>query len=140
MGSVEAGAGGMTAGTYVDLRTGGKVRRDEASGRYVDESGSPVDFYVDVNSRDTFWGTNGQNVNNALIHENNTWRVDETRIKVDEDDVKMEDGNTKTKMEGDEYKSKSGDTKIKSEGDETKIKSGDTKIKTEDGETKVKTR
>ncbi|RYZ78280.1 MAG: hypothetical protein EOP04_30015 [Proteobacteria bacterium] len=131
------GTGGMSQ-NYVDLRSGGTVRRDDASGRYVDESGSPVDFYVDMNTRDTFYGLTGQVVNNALIHENDNWRVDDSKIKVDGDEMKIKDGDSKTKIEGDEYKSKSGDTKVKVDGDETKIKSGDTKIKTENGETKIK--
>ncbi|MDX5345786.1 MAG: hypothetical protein LPK19_00950 [Hymenobacteraceae bacterium] len=47
------------------------------------------------------------------------------------DEMKYKNGDTKIKMEGDEAKYKNGDTKMKMEGDETKYKSGDTKIKTE---------
>ena len=80
---------------------------DEATGRYVDESNNPVDFYVDMNTRDTFSGRSGEVVNNALIHgDDGSWSVDETKIK----------------MEDDEYKSKTGDTKVKVEDDEAKVK------------------
>lgn len=120
---MSTGAGGTgTAAGYVDLQTGKTVRRDETSGRYVDESGNPVDFYVDVNSRDTFYGSSGQNVNNALIHEGETWRVDDAKIKVDDDEIKIKQGDDKLKIEGDEYKEKSGNTKIKSDEEGTKVK------------------
>jgi hypothetical protein len=116
-------AGGATAsGSYVDLKTGKSVRRDETSGRYVDESGSPVDFWVDVNTRDTFYGSAGTNVNNALIYENGDWRVDDSKVKVDGDEVKMKDAAGKTKVDGTDYKDKTSDAKVKSEGDETKVK------------------
>jgi hypothetical protein len=115
-------AGGAMGSSYVDLKTGKSVRRDDASGRYVDESGSPVDFWVDVNTRDTFYGSAGTNVNNALIYDGGDWRVDDSKIKIDGDEVKIKDEAGKTKIEGNEYKDKTSDTKVKSEGDETKVK------------------
>ncbi|HRO41578.1 MAG TPA: hypothetical protein PL009_01995 [Flavipsychrobacter sp.] len=124
-GSIEmsTGSGGSSAmASYIDLKTGGSVRRDEASGRYVDESGNPVDIYVDVNSRDTFSATSGQIVNNALIHEGDNWRVDDTKIKIDGDEIKVKQGDDKIKMDGDEYKEKIGNTKVKMEDGETKVK------------------
>jgi hypothetical protein len=115
-------ASGGTSG-YVDLSTGASVRRDEATGRYVDESNNPVEFYVDINTQDTFYGSSGQVVNNALIHsDDGTWKLDDTKIKIDGDEMKMKNGDDKVKMEGDEYKEKTGDTKMKSDGDETKVK------------------
>jgi hypothetical protein len=116
-----SGAGGTSA--YIDLSTGATVRRDEVTGRYVDQNNNPVDFYVDINTRDTFYGSSGQVVNNAIIHEDDgTWRVDDTKIKIEGDEMKIKEGDNKTKIDGDEYKSKSGDTKVKSEGGETKVK------------------
>jgi len=111
-----------TAGNYVDLQTGKTVMRDDATGRYVDESGNTVDFYVDMNTRDTFSGQTSQNVNNALIHEGDNWRVDDTKIKIDGDEMKIKQGDKKIKIDGDEYKAKDGNTKVKSEDGETKVK------------------
>jgi hypothetical protein len=109
-------------GQYVDLNTGKSVKRDNATGRYVDDAGNPVDFYVDVNSKDTFYGETGKNVNNAVIYTNGEWQLDDTKIKVDGDEIKMKSGDTKVKMEGDEYKRKTDDSKLKAEGDEVKTK------------------
>jgi len=109
-------------GQYVDLNTGRSVKRDNASGRYVDDAGNPVDFYVDVNSKDTFYGENGKNVNNAVIYTNGEWQLDDTKIKIDGDEIKMKSGDTKVKMEDDEYKRKTGDSKLKADGGEVKTK------------------
>jgi len=120
-----ANGGSATAGSYVDLNTGKSVRKDDASGRYVDDAGNPVDFYVDVNSRDTFYGESGQNVNNALIHEGSEWRVDDTKIKANDNELKMKSGDdeAKVKMNDNEVKVKgSDDSKIKANDNETKIK------------------
>ena len=115
------GSGGTSG--YVDLNTGASVRLDEATGRYVDEYNNPVDFYVDINTQDTFYGNSGQVVNNALIHgDDGSWKVDETKIKIDGDEMKMKNGDDKIKIEGDEYKEKTGDTKVKVDGDESKVK------------------
>jgi hypothetical protein len=111
-----------TAHEYVDLKTGTAVRRDEATGRYVDDAGNPVDFYVDVNTKDTFYGETGTNVNNALINSNGEWKIDDTKIKIDGDEIKMKSGDTKVKMEDDEYKRKTDDSKLKVDGDEVKTK------------------
>jgi hypothetical protein len=118
-----AGTGASDA--YIDLKTGSTVTKDEASGRYVDASGNPVDFYVDVNTRDTIYASTGQNVNNAVIYDNGEWRVDEGKVKIDGDEMKYKNGDTKVKVDGDEYKSKSGDTKVKVDGDESKVKTDD---------------
>lgn len=108
---------------YISLSGGSPVHRDEASGRYVDESGAPVEFYVDMNSMDTFYGATNQNVSNALIHENDSWRVDDTKVKIDGDEMKIKSDDGKIKVDGDETKIKTGDTKIKTDGDEYKQKS-----------------
>ena len=123
--SSEMDAGMSSGGTagFVDLSTGGSVRMDEATGRYVDESNNPVDFYVDMNTRDTFSGRSGEVVNNALIHgDDGSWSVDETKIKMEDDELKIKNGDNKMKVEDDEYKSNTGDTKVKVEDDEAKVK------------------
>jgi hypothetical protein len=109
-------------GQYVDLNTGRSVKRDNATGRYVDDAGNPVDFYVDVNSKDTFYGENGKNVNNAVIYTNGEWQLDDTKIKIDGDEIKMKSGDTKVKMEDDEYKRKTDDSKLKADEDGVKVK------------------
>ena len=89
----------------------------------MDEYNNPVDFYVDINTQDTFYGNSGQVVNNALIHgDDGSWKVDETKIKIDGDEMKMKNGDDKIKIAGDEYKEKTGDTKVKVDGDESKVK------------------
>jgi hypothetical protein len=116
-------AAGTTTTSYVDLQTGGTVTRNE-SGVFVNATGDPVEFYIDMNTMDTFFGRTNQNVNNALIHEGDDWEVDEAKIKIDEDEMKV--------------KNPDG-SKIKVDGDETKVKNADgSKTKTEDGETKIK--
>ncbi len=118
---LSTGGTGMSDAAYVDLQTGDRVTQD-ASGRYVDGAGNPVDFYVDINTRDTFYGHSGEVVNNALINENGNYRVDEAKLKIDGDELKYKSGDTKIKIEDDEYKRKDGDTKVKVEDDEVKIK------------------
>lgn len=114
--------GGTGAVSYVDLRSGRTVTKDEATGRYVDDAGSPVDFYVDINARDTFYGMTGQNVNNALLYENGDWKLDETKVSSDNGQAEGSNGDMKTKTDGDESKLKTDDVKVKTEGDETKVK------------------
>ena len=61
--------------------------------------------------------------NNALIHgDDGSWSVDETKIKMEDDELKIKNGDNKMKVEDDEYKSKTGDTKVKVEDDEAKVK------------------
>jgi hypothetical protein len=134
-------------GSYTDLSTGEAIqlRRDENGHILNMETGRPVEFYVDMNTQDTFYGKTGVQVNNALRYNNGVYEVDETRMNDDYketlegDEYKLKDGDTKIKANDGEYKYKDGDTKIKSNKNETKIKSGNTKIEIEDGKTKVKT-
>ena len=141
----------VVPGTYVDLNTGDsiEVMSDPKSGyAYNVETQKPVYLYVD-NNRDTIF-TTGIRVNNKLIATTNgLYEVDGTKIKVDDeevkikyadykmkvdgDEMKLKDGDYKKKVDGDEMKIKDGDYKKKVDGDEVKIKDGDTKIKIEDG-------
>ena len=114
-----------TSGTvsYMDLSTGETVTRNE-SGVYVNASGDPVEFYIVMKTMDTFFGNTNLVVNHALIHEGDAWEVDEAKIKIDEDEMKV--------------KNPDG-SKMKVDEDETKVKNPDgSKTKTEDGETKIK--
>lgn len=135
-----SGSTTTTTTTYIDPETGSAVTLDAATGMYIDASGKPVEFYVDATTLDTFYGKTQQNVNNAIIHDNNDLRLDESKIKVDEDDIKIEraDG-SKTKIEGDKIKVKNADgSKAKMDGDETKVKDGDGKLKSDAEGTKTK--
>lgn len=103
-----------TTSSYVSLKTGQPVKLDQSTGKYVDESGAPVAFYVDANTKDTFYGESGQVVNNAIIYDTATqdWHVDEAKIQT----------TTTTEVPASEPAATSGDVKIKKEGDEVKVK------------------
>jgi hypothetical protein len=127
-------------GTYVDLNTGKEVYiiRDESTGYATDSVAKvPVDLYVNTSTNDTLYRT-GQVVNHMLVQEEGKWKIDETKVKIDGDEIKIKDGDSKTKIDGEESKVKDGDYKKKTDGDDVKIKDGDSKTKIEDGEVKTK--
>lgn len=127
-------------GTYVDLNTGKEVYiiRDESTGYATDSIAKvPVEFYVNTSTNDTLFRT-GMVVNNMLVEEEGKWKLDETKVKIDGDEIKIKDGDSKVKVDGEESKVKDGDYKKKVDGDDVKIKDGDSKIKIEDGEVKKK--
>src|SRR5690349_6602940 len=77
-------------GTYVDLNTGKEVYivRDETTGYATDSIAKvPVEFYVKTSTNDTLFRT-GQVVNNMLLQEEGKWKLDETKVKVDGDEIK----------------------------------------------------
>ena len=127
-------------GTYVDLNTGKEVYiiKDESTGYATDSIAKvPVDFYINTSTNDTLYRT-GMVVNNMLIEEDGKWKLDETKVKIDGDEIKIKDGDSKLKIDGEDSKEKDGDYKKKVDGDEVKIKDGDSKTKIEDGEVKKK--
>jgi lipopolysaccharide export system protein LptA len=131
-------------GTYTDLSTGRsvQVRRDEANGYMVDAAtGQPIEFFVDMSTRDTFYGKTGTVVNNAILADHGTYKLDESKVKWEGDELKIKyaDG-SKEKVDGDEYKYKDGDSKMKVDGDEAKYKDENVKVKVEGDEVKVKQR
>lgn len=126
----------VTAGNYLDLNSGKKVYiiPDSGSGYATDSIAKvPIEFYINPETNDTLDRT-GMVVNNMLVQEDGKWKLDETKVKIDGDKMKMKDGDSKTKINGDESKVKDGDYKQKMDGDDGKIKDGDTKIKIKDGE------
>ncbi|RYE23322.1 MAG: hypothetical protein EOP51_10950 [Sphingobacteriales bacterium] len=136
------------ASQYIDLNTGQPIemKKNEENGKMVAmATGEPVEFYVDMNTRDTFYGKTGTVVNNVMVKgEDMKYKLDDAKVKWDGNELKIlyADG-SKVKADENEYKYKSGDgkTKVKIDGDEKKIKTEDKKIKIEDGEpTKVKNR
>ncbi|MEO5646955.1 MAG: hypothetical protein ABIQ56_01260 [Chitinophagaceae bacterium] len=126
---------------YVDLNTGQRIQLhyDPETQVTMDMiSGKPVRIYVDTETRDTFH-TTGININNALLHTDAGWTVDNDKVKIDGDKVKIKSGDMKIKIDGDKMKVKDGDTKTKTDGNETKVKDGDTKMKTDGADSKTKT-
>lgn len=110
---------------YYDLETGGALKKDESSGKYVDEKGTPSKFYVDVQAADTFEAATGRNVNNAMTRVNNTWGLDETKVKINEEKMVVEDENSKLKVKEDKAKLITEDKKVKAKTD----KDGNTEVK-----------
>jgi hypothetical protein len=128
----------VVPGTYVDLNTGKKIYivKDESTGYAIDSIEKvPVDFYINSSTNDTLYRT-GMVVNNMLVEEDGKWKLDDTKVKIDGDKIKIKDDSTKVKIDGDKSKEKSGDYKEKMNGNDGKIKDGDSKIKIEDGEIK----
>ena len=126
--------------SYVNLSTGEpvKVIRDTEKGQYIySDTKKPIErdlFFVDVNTRDTLYGTSGVVVNNAVIKSPaGTWTLHESMVERDGDEIKIKTDSTKMKIDGDEMKYKEGDgSKVKVDGDESKTKTPDSKTKTDD--------
>ncbi|MDB5120312.1 MAG: hypothetical protein JWN56_1530 [Sphingobacteriales bacterium] len=140
MGTTATTSNEVVPGSYVDLNTGKKVYiiRDNDSGYATDSIAKvPIEFYINSETKDTLYRT-GMVVNNMLVEEDGKWKLDETKVKIDGDKIKMKDGDSKTKINGEESKVKDGDYKEKVDGEDVKIKDGDTKIKIEDGKVKEK--
>lgn len=110
---------------YYDLETGSALRKDDASGRYVDEKGTPSKFYVDVQASDTFEAASGRNVNNAIVRVNNTWTLDEAKVKITDDKTVIQDDDSKLKVKEDKAKLITEDQKVKAKTD----KDGNTEVK-----------
>lgn len=126
----------VTPGSYLDLTSGKKVYiiPNNSSGYATDSIANvPIEFYINPETNDTLDRT-GMVVNHMLVQEDGKWKLDETKVKIDGDKMKMKDGDSKTKIDGDKSKVKDGDYKEKMNGDDGKIKDGDTKIKIKDGE------
>ena len=148
--SVSTGSEASSLGTgasYVNLNTASgtstAIMKDttEAGGYVYSDTYKPIDediLFVDVSTNDTLYGPTGLVVNNAIIHENGTWKVDKTKIKRDGNEIKIKSGDDKLKIEDEELKMKTGDSKMKVDDDEAKLKTPDSKTKVEDDETKVK--
>ncbi|MGV3508803.1 MAG: hypothetical protein ACO1N7_05885 [Sphingobacteriaceae bacterium] len=133
--------------SYVNLSTGEPVTviHDTEKGQYVySDTKQPVEsdlFFVDVNTRDTLYGTTGVVVNNAIIKSpEGTWTLNEEMVERDGEEIKIKTADGKLKIDGEEMKYKEGeDTKVKVDGEESKIKTPDSKEKTDGTESKTKT-
>lgn len=130
---------------YVDLKTGQPVDLYYDSKKkktYSASNDEPVDLYVNVATGDTIYGEGRFVVNNYIVKtEDGKYKLDNKKVKIDGDEIKIKEGNKKFKMSADEMKIKDGDTdtKIKADADESKVKTEDMKTKKEEGEpTKTK--
>lgn len=133
-----------TTGSYVDLNTGNtvemRVHKDTRVATPTKPGSGTVTYYVNPATSDTIEASTGRIVSGALVHNNDSWTVDETKIKIDSDGSykeKTEDSKYKVDADGSE-KYKDGDVKIKKDEDGLKIKTDDKKIKVKDGEMKIK--
>ncbi len=98
---------------YYDLNTGKQLTKDQSSGRYVDDAGTPATFYVDVQAADTFEATTGQKVNNMLTRIDNTWRMDDSKVKITDDKMVVQDEDSKLKVKDNKAKIITDDQKVK---------------------------
>ncbi len=128
---------------YIDPNTGAPVDlyyNAHEKMTYNRENDNAVDFYVNTNTGDTVYGRGRYIVNGYIIRgEDGKYMLDDTKVKIEDGELKIKDENGKLKIDDDEMKYKEGDYKKKVDGDEIKIKTDDKKIKKEKGEpTKVK--
>lgn len=128
--------------SYLDLRTGQPVdlyyspRRNRVYSVITNE---PVDYYVNVITGDTVYGRGRYVVNNYLVRSaNGMYKLDDKRIKIDKDEIKMKDGKTKFKIDKGEMKMKDGDNKMKDKNKDKDKDEDDAKMKTEDMKMKEK--
>jgi hypothetical protein len=130
----------ITPGKYVNLTTGKEIYviKNEESGYAIDSIANiPIEFYINPTTHDTLYKT-GLVVNNLLVQEDGMWKLDERKVKIDGDEIKIKDGDFKLKVDGEESKVKDGDSKTKVDGDESKVKDGDYKEKVDGEDVKVK--
>jgi len=140
---------GMVAPRYLDLNTGQTVDLyyDAKRNRvYSMATNEPVDFYVDMSTGDTIYGTGRYIVNNYIIKSpEGQYRLDMNKVKMEKNEWKIKEGNRKFKMDKSEMKIKGDTTGEKMYGDTTrrgKMKSSDMKMKgdTTSGKMKMKTK
>jgi hypothetical protein len=128
---------------YVDLKTGKNADLyydNDKKMTYSAVNNEPVDLYVNVATGDTVYGRGRYIVNNYVIRtEEGTYKLDDAKVKVSKDGIKIKDGDRKLKIEDGEMKIKDGDTKYKADADEEKLKTKDGKTKMEDEDSKMKT-
>ena len=132
----------VKSGKYINLSTGQDVYiiSDSISGVAIDSlSRSPIQFYYDPITLDTLYA-NGLIVNNMLINDGDgKYRLDDTKIKIDGDEIKIKNGDSKIKIDGDDMKIKDENGKIKiDDNEEFKSKDANGKVKIDEKGMKVK--
>jgi hypothetical protein len=126
--------------SYIDLRTGQPVDlyySPKNNRTYSIVTNEPVDYYVNLATGDTVYGRGRYIVNNYLVRSaDGMYNLDDKRIKMDKNDIKMKDGNMKLKMDKGKMKMKDADGKMKMDKDNSKMKTGDMKMKTDSSKMK----
>lgn len=132
----------VTTDKYVDLRTNQPVDLyyDENKKRtYSATTNEPVDFYVNVATGDTVYGQGRYVVNNYIEKlSDGKYQLDDDKVKMSNGELKIKSGDQKLKIDEGEMKMKDDDNKYKADDRDTKMKTETEKIKTDDGETKRK--
>jgi hypothetical protein len=134
-------------GRFLNLSTGENVTVvKNKEGQMVDRNtNKPVLLYVDTEAKDTFYGITGEKVNGHLRRlRKGVYVYDDGDkiVKIDGDEYKIKDADSKEKWDGDgdEYKYKDGDEKVKADADDYKVKGNGYNHKVdEDGDVKVET-
>jgi hypothetical protein len=129
---------------YVDIYTGEPIEiisNPQTLTTLNAKTNLPVEFYINTSNWDTVYGR-GQFVVNNLIKKDllGKYQLDENKVKIDGDELKIKNGSRKLKIDGDDVKIKDGDSKFKLDmkDGEGKIKADSAKIKSGDGERKLK--
>lgn len=128
-------------GEYINLITGEKVSiiADPTTGIAVNSKTQiPVEFYYDPVTLDTLY-QNGMVVNRMLIKEGDgKYKLDDMKIKIDGDEIKIKTDSSKLKIDGDDVKMKAGDEKTKMDEQQMKVKTDEGKVKIDEEGVKVK--
>lgn len=115
---------------YIDLSTGLPVELyydAKARRTYSVTTNQPVEFYVNSATGDTIYGRGRYIVNNYIVKTpGGMYKLDNKRIKVEKDEIKIKDGNKKFKMEEGKMKMKDDGQKAKSMKDTATIRTDDT--------------
>ena len=112
---------------YIDPNTGAPVDLyydAHEKMTYNRETEKPVQFYVNTNTGDTVYGRGRIVVNGYIIRgEDGLLRLNDAKVEVDDDEIKIKGENGKLKIDDDEIKYKDDDVKIKKEnGEPAKVK------------------
>lgn len=116
-----------TSQRYIDPNTGAPVDlyyNAHEKMTYDRKTDQPVQFYVNTNTGDTVYGRGRYVVNGYIIRgEDGLFRLDDAKVEVDDDEIKIKGENGKLKIDDDEIKYKDDDVKIKKEsGEPEKVK------------------
>ena len=101
-----------TSQRYIDPNTGAPVDlyyNAQEKMTYNRENDKPVKFYVNTNTGDTVYGKGRYIVNGYIIRgEDGTFRLNDAKVEMDGDELKVIGENGKLKVDDDEIKYKDG--------------------------------